>query len=103
LLFEERAPYGTCKFCDLVSEKIIIATHLAVGISKNSDLQRNSYLVFPKRHVNSYNDLKSAEINAIHSIMKELKNKFGDTRQMTFTFQESEPNSSHLTFEVTFL
>jgi len=103
LLFEERAPYGTCKFCDLVSKKIIIETHLAVGVSNNSDLQRNSYLVFPKRHVNSYNDLKSAEINAIHSIMKELKNKIGDTKQMTFTFQESEPNSSHLTFEVIFL
>ena len=67
-LFDLRANYGTCMFCDVQSEDVIAQNNLAMLTKVNND-----YIVFPKRHVDDYFELKSAEVNAIHELIKTIR------------------------------
>lgn len=67
-LFDVRASYGECNFCDTSLDDILFQNNLAL-VKKVND----SYFIFPKRHVSDYLELKSAEVNAIHDLMKSVK------------------------------
>lgn len=67
-LFDVRASYGECNFCDTSLDDILFQNNLAL-VNKVND----SYYIFPKRHVSDYLELKSAEVNAIHDLMKSVK------------------------------
>lgn len=102
LLFEERASYGTCKFCDLKSQKVIIEKPLAICIKGNEEPLVNKFLIHPKRHVLDFDDLKSAEINSIHAILKELKSLNIKSSEMVLKMSNSTSNPSHIFYEVEF-
>jgi ATP adenylyltransferase len=67
-LFDLRANYGTCMFCDVQLEDVIAQNNLAM-LTK----VKNDYIIFPKRHVDDYFELKSAEVNAIHELIKTIR------------------------------
>ena len=72
MLFEQRINY--CLFCNLEKENTLVFNHnLAVVIKDNYPVTEGHHLIIPKRHVDDYFELKSAEINAIHQLLNHTK------------------------------
>lgn len=68
VLFDVRASYGECTFCDVSLDDILVQNNLALA-KKVED----KYFISPKRHISDYFELKSAEVNAIHELIKSIK------------------------------
>jgi ATP adenylyltransferase len=98
LIFEERAPYGDCRFCDLQNGKVVIEKNLALCLEDDESKDLKKFFILPKRHVLALEDLKSAELNSIHLIIKELKSQNSNNVNL----QCFESGARHLVFELMF-
>jgi len=67
---------SNCIFCnENIKKTIIIENNLSIGFYDKFPVTRNHCLIIPKRHINSYFELTQPEINSIHSIINQLKDK----------------------------
>jgi hypothetical protein len=88
-LFDIRANYGTCVFCDVKSEEVIAENNLAMAIKAKKE-----YIIFPKRHVVDYFELKSAEVNAIHEVIKTIRSSSKSESFQGFDINIHQPKNS---------
>jgi len=71
-LFEQRVNY--CLFCHPQTDRVpVIDRNLAYVIEDKYPITDGHHLVIPKRHVENYFELKSAEINAIHQLLQQTR------------------------------
>jgi diadenosine tetraphosphate (Ap4A) HIT family hydrolase len=64
---------GTCLFCTLGAERIVLANELAVVIRDNFPVSRGHTLIIPKRHVVSFFDITGDERNAMLALLDSAK------------------------------
>ena len=65
-----------CLFCDIQSgeeRKIEGENELCYAIRDRFSVTKHHTLIIPKRHVSEYFDLHQPELNAIHSLLEEMK------------------------------
>lgn len=62
-----------CIFCNEVNKRKISENNLAIAISDKYPVTDHHTLIIPKRHCRSYFDLSQPEINAINSLINEMK------------------------------
>ena len=70
-VFEEKVNY--CLFCQ-IEKPIVAENQLVYAIQDGYPVVPNHTLIIPKRHFDSYFDLKQAEFNAVHQLLSETKN-----------------------------
>lgn len=61
-----------CPFCNL-KEQILFENEFALAFFDNFPVSKGHTLVIPKRHVETYFDLSSQEIESIFELSKEVK------------------------------
>lgn len=59
-----------CLFCNLDTKNILVENELAFAIYDAYPVTQYHTLIIPKRHVESYFDLDSLEIGAMHQLLK---------------------------------
>jgi len=62
-----------CLFCEMPQERIIASNELCYAIRDGFPVTEHHTLVIPKRHVSGYFDLYQPELNAIHSLLDEIR------------------------------
>jgi diadenosine tetraphosphate (Ap4A) HIT family hydrolase len=62
-----------CTFCNCDSSRIISENNLAYGIHDKYPVTQSHSLIIPKRHSNDYFDLYQPEINAINSLISDVR------------------------------
>ncbi|MEJ2608197.1 MAG: HIT domain-containing protein [Anaerolineales bacterium] len=66
-----------CLFCEISSERIVAENELAYAIRDGFPVTKLHSLIIPKRHVATYFELGSAEINACNELLSDLKEEIG--------------------------
>ena len=69
--YDYRQP--NCDFCELPTTRVIGENQLALVIEDAYPVTEGHTLIIPKRHVADYFDLRQAEINAVFSLLKEVR------------------------------
>jgi diadenosine tetraphosphate (Ap4A) HIT family hydrolase len=64
---------GTCPFCTLAAERIVLANELAVVIRDNFPVSPGHTLIIPKRHVGSFFDVTGDEREAMLALLDAAK------------------------------
>ena len=64
-----------CVFCEVEDAKIIAANALCYAVEDNFPVTPQHTLVIPKRHVSGLSDLYQPELNAIHALLAQLKQR----------------------------
>lgn len=64
---------GTCLFCTLPPERIVLQNELALAIMDGFPVTPGHALVIPKRHVEDYFGLDPAEVQACNELLHQLK------------------------------
>ena len=64
---------GTCPFCTLGAERIVLANELAVAIRDSFPVSPGHTLVIPKRHVVSFFDITADEREAMLALLDSAK------------------------------
>jgi diadenosine tetraphosphate (Ap4A) HIT family hydrolase len=64
---------GTCLFCTLSAERIVLANELAVVIRDSFPVSPGHTLIIPKRHVVSFFDITGDERQAILALLDSAK------------------------------
>ena len=67
--YEEREP--GCRFCD--QERVIASNELCYAIRDGYPVTELHTLVIPKRHIAGFFELYQPEINAIHRLLRKMK------------------------------
>jgi ATP adenylyltransferase len=62
-----------CPFCDLNASRIIAENSLCFAIRDAFPVTERHTLIMPKRHVADYFSLYQPELNAVHSLLREMK------------------------------
>ena len=68
-------PNNPCLFCNIHSKGIELENELAYASYDSYPVSKYHILIIPKRHVNNYFELNSAEILACDALLKEIKNR----------------------------
>lgn len=63
----------TCLFCDIPTERVIADNELAYAIRDGFPVTPMHTLVIPKRHVDTYFDLRENEVLACNRLIRELR------------------------------
>jgi len=63
----------TCLFCDIPTERVIADNELAYAIRDGFPVTPMHTLVIPKRHVDTYFDLREDEVLACNRLIQELR------------------------------
>jgi len=63
----------TCLFCDIPTERVIADNELAYAIRDGFPVTPMHTLVIPKRHVDTYFDLREDEVLACNRLIRELR------------------------------
>ena len=66
-----------CPFCEVSSDKLIAENELCYARKDGFPVTDGHTLIIPKRHVFNYFDLHQPEINAIHRMIVDRKQKLG--------------------------
>lgn len=69
--YEERQ--AGCLFCKIVEGRIIASNELCYAVRDTYPVTEHHTLVIPKRHVSDFFNLHQPEINAVHSLLNDLK------------------------------
>ena len=64
---------GTCLFCTLGAERIVLANELAAVIRDNFPVSPGHTLIIPKRHVGSFFDVTGDEREAMLALLDSAK------------------------------
>ena len=64
---------GTCLFCILAAERIVLANELAVVIRDSFPVSPGHTLIIPKRHVGSFFDVTGDEREAMLALLDSAK------------------------------
>ena len=66
---------NTCIFCNPISSKVVLDDVLVYARKDKHPVTSMHTLIIPKRHVESYFLLNHSEINAVHKILRVMKEK----------------------------
>jgi len=76
--YDQRKP--SCLFCDAYLDREVVAENtLAYAIKDGFPVTEGHMLIMPKRHVNDYFGLSTAEVSATHQLMHKLKADLSST------------------------
>ena len=64
-----------CLFCEIGDNSIIASNELCYAIWDNNEVTKYHTLIIPKRHVAGFFELHQPEINAVHSLLGQVKEK----------------------------
>ena len=64
-----------CVFCEIDAKRVIAENELSFAIRDGYPVSDKHTLIIPKRHVSDFFDLYQPEINAVHSLLLEIKNE----------------------------
>jgi ATP adenylyltransferase len=64
-----------CLFCEIADNSIIASNELCYAIWDNNEVTKYHTLIIPKRHVAGFFELHQPEINAVHSLLGQMKEK----------------------------
>jgi diadenosine tetraphosphate (Ap4A) HIT family hydrolase len=64
-----------CRFCEIDESRIIAQNELCHALRDLFPVTQYHTLIIPKRHVMDFFDLYQPEINAVHSLLNEMKNE----------------------------
>jgi len=62
-----------CLFCEMEKGRVIASNELSYAIRDQFPVTEHHTLIIPKRHVSDFFELHQPEINAVHSLMDEMK------------------------------
>jgi ATP adenylyltransferase len=64
-----------CVFCKIGNGRVIASNELCYAIRDKHHVTKLHTLIIPKRHVSDFFNLHQPEINAVHSLLEEMKNE----------------------------
>ena len=62
-----------CLFCEIKKGRVIASNELCYAIRDDFPVTEHHTLIIPKRHVSDFFELHQPEINAVHSLLDEMK------------------------------
>ena len=71
-MFEEKT-VEECIFCQVPKDEIVAESDLCLAFYDRYPVSLGHMLIIPKRHVASYFELTDAEVNAMHTMLLEMK------------------------------
>ena len=64
-----------CLFCNIHSSRIVLENDFAYAIADGFPVTERHHLIIPKRHVNDYFSLDTAELEACHALLLQLRHR----------------------------
>ena len=62
-----------CLFCEMKKGRVIASNELCYAIRDGFEVTQHHTLIIPKRHVSDFFELHQPEINAVHTLLDEMK------------------------------